>query len=255
MLEVLVIFEEFQRWSYDWINEFVAVVDSSPVPYAFGAGMISTVNPCGFIMLPSFAAFYMTAHDGEQAGALPRSLRALQMGAIVTLAFVVTFGVAGIVLTSGGRFIVNWIGWAGFAIGVGLVGLGAYQLLTRRSIFASTTANVRVQRSATTRGVVAFGIAYAVASLGCTLPVFMIVVGSVFTGNGTYLDSVGRFLQYAAGMGVMLTAITVGVALSRQLTVGTVSRALPVVESIGNAALLFAGAYLIWYWTLPGGVL
>lgn len=255
MLELLAIFDGFQRWSYDWINEFVAVVDSSPAPYAFGAGMISTVNPCGFIMLPSFAAFYMTAHDGERAGIRSRSLRALQMGAIITLAFVITFGVAGIVLTGGGRFIVGWIGWAGFAIGVALVAFGVYQLLARRSLFASATANVRVQRSATTRGVVAFGIAYAVASLGCTLPVFMIVVGSIFTGNGTYLESVARFLQYAAGMGLMLTAITVGVAFSRQLTVGTVSRALPVVESLGNAALIFAGAYLIWYWTRDGSLL
>ena len=134
-----------------------------------------------------------------------------------------------------------------------LLALGAYQLATRRSVFASVTANVRVRRSATTRGAIAFGIAYAVASLGCTLPVFMIVVGSVFTGSGTYLDSVGRFLQYAAGMGVMLTAITVGVSFSRQLTVGAVSRALPVVEAVGNAALIFAGAYLIWYWTLGAG--
>ena len=62
----------------------------------------------------------------------------------------------------------------------------------------------------------------------------------------------GRFLQYAAGMGVMLTAITVGVALVRQQTVGVVSRALPYVESIGNAALVFAGAYLVWYWTRGG---
>ena len=66
---------------------------------------------------------------------MQRSSVQLAVRTLFTLAFVVTFGVAGIVLTSGGRFIVNWIGWAGFAIGVALVAFGAYQLLTRRSIF------------------------------------------------------------------------------------------------------------------------
>ena len=147
------------------------------------------------------------------------------------------------------------VGWAGLAIGVGLVVLGLFQLATRRSLFANLTAGVRVQRAASARGVLLFGIAYAVASLGCTLPVFMIVVGSVFTGTGTYLESVGRFIQYAAGMGAVLTAITLGVAIIREQTVRSVSHALPYVESAGNALLVFAGSYLIWYWTRPGGPL
>jgi cytochrome c-type biogenesis protein len=255
MFELLAFFEGFQRWAYDWINEFVVFVDSTPAPYAFAAGMVATVNPCGFIMLPSFAAFYMTAEDGEQPRVGQRALAAVRMGAIITVAFAVTFGVVGVILTSGGRFIISWIGWAGLAIGIALVALGAYQLFTRQSLFANMTSNVRIQRSSTTRGVIAFGIAYAVASLGCTLPIFMLVVGSIFTGSGGYVDSVGRFLQYAGGMGLMLTMITVGVAFSRQVTVGAVSRALPVVESVGNAAMIFAGAYLVWYWTSVGNLL
>ncbi len=248
----LVFFEGFQQLAYRWINVLAGQVEALPVSYPFGAGMISTVNPCGFIMLPSFAAFYMTAGANEEPGAARRLLRSLQMGAIITAAFVATFGVAGIVISGGGRFIVHWIGWAGLAIGVALIALGAYQLVTRRSLFAGATAGVQVRRSATTRGVLAFGIAYAVASLGCTLPVFMIVVGSVFTGAGGYVESVGRFVQYAAGMGVVLTAITVGVALIREQTTRTVGRVLPYVESVGNVLLIFAGSYLVWYWTRGG---
>ena len=79
--------------------------------------------------------------------------------------------------------------------------------------------------------------------------------GSVFTGTGGYLESVGRFVEYAAGMGVVLTAITVGIALIRTRIVSIVGRALPYVESAGNVALIFAGAYLFWYWADQGGVL
>ncbi len=103
------------------------------------------------------------------------------------------------------------------------------------------------------RGVLLFGAAYAVASLSCTLPIFMTVVGTVFTGTGGYLASVLDFLEYAAGMGIVLTTITLGIALFRHQTVRLVNRALPYVQAMGNLLLVFAGGYLVWYFTAQGG--
>ena len=34
-----------------------------PVGYAFGAGMVSAVNPCGFAMLPVYLTLYLGAED------------------------------------------------------------------------------------------------------------------------------------------------------------------------------------------------
>lgn len=252
---VSVFFESFYDQAMDGINLAHEQVRRLPVSYAFGAGMVATVNPCGFIMLPSFAAFYLANGDGESETAAGRLGRALQMGALITLAFVVTFGVVGLLLSAGGRFVVAWTGWAGLLVGVALGVLGVWQLVRRQSVFAGVGSGTRVKRSASTSGVVAFGAAYAVASLGCTLPIFMAVVGGVFTGDGSYLEAVQRFLHYAVGMGVVLTVITVGVALVRDQTVRTVSRVLPYVEVVGNVALIFAGSYLVWYWMSPGELL
>ncbi|TAK73791.1 MAG: cytochrome c biogenesis protein CcdA [Dehalococcoidia bacterium] len=231
-----------------WVNVFASWVHVLPFSFAFGAGMLATVNPCGFIMLPSFAAFYL-ATDGEETPALTRRLvRALQVGVLVTIAFVASFGLAGLVVTAGGRGIVRWSGWAGLGVGGLLVALGLYQLVTRRAVFAGVTASVRVSRSRTLRGVLAFGVAYAVASLGCTLPIFLLVVGSVFTGSNGYLGSAWRFVEYAAGMGMVLTLLTVGVAVARAPVVRFVSGVLPYVHGVANLALVFAGSYLVWYW-------
>ena len=249
------VFEVFSVQAYYLINAFARMVDALPVSYSFGAGMLASVNPCGFIMLPAFAAFYFTAGGADEApGAIRRVGRALKMGGLITLAFVVTFGLAGAVISAGGHIITSWIGWAGLVIGAALVILGAYQLATRRSLFANATAGIRVQRSVTMRGVLLFGAAYAVASLSCTLPIFMTVAGTAFSGTGSYLDSVLNFLQYAAGMGIVLTAITLGIALFRHQTARLVNRALPYVEATGNVLLVFAGSYLVWYWTAQGGL-
>lgn len=41
------------------------LADYLPMGYAFGAGMVSTVNPCGFAMLPAYLSLYMGAKDSE----------------------------------------------------------------------------------------------------------------------------------------------------------------------------------------------
>lgn len=236
------LFEAVSQEAGQWINVFATWVRALPVSFAFGAGMLATVNPCGFIMLPAFAAFYFGAGAGD-AAPLPRRLaQALQVGAVVTIAFVVTFGLVGLLVTAGGREIVRWSGWAGLLVGVALAAFGLYQLVTRRSLFANLTAGVRVSRSRTLRGVLAFGFAYAVASLGCTLPIFMLVVGSVLTGEGGYLGSAWRFVEYALGMGAVLTVLTVGVAISRAPVVRLVGGVLPYVHGVANVALIFAGS-------------
>lgn len=252
---VTVVFEGVYDQAMAGINLAHEQVRRLPVSYAFGAGMVATVNPCGFIMLPSFAAFYLADGGAPSERAGGRLLRAAQMGLLITAAFVVTFGIVGALLTAGGRAVVAWTGWAGLLIGVALAALGVVHLLWRRPLLPGAFSRVRVARSTSVGGVLLFGTAYAVVSLGCTLPIFMAVAGGVFTGDGSYIASVQQFLHYALGMGVVLTVITVGVALIREQTVRLVSRALPYVEVVGNLALIFAGSYLVWYWAVPGGLI
>jgi cytochrome c-type biogenesis protein len=246
-------FTVFYAEAMGWINLVDQGVRALPVSYAFGAGMLATLNPCGFVMLPAFAAFYTSAAGGDPgAGAPMRAARALRMGALTTIAFVGTFGLMGFVVTAGGQFVMDWAAWAGIVVGVLLAGFGTYQLISRRSLFARVTAGVRAPRSVSTRGVLLFGFAYAICSLGCTLPIFLVVVGGVFLGRGDFSESIMRFVQYGAGMGLVLTLVTLGVALARGWALQTTRHLLRYVDPMANAMLLIAGVYIIWYWSTIG---
>jgi cytochrome c biogenesis protein CcdA len=84
-----------------------------PVGYAFGAGMVAAVNPCGFAMLPAYLSLYLGAQEEGFANrpVLFRFLRALLVGAVVSSGFVLLFGLAGSVISAGGNALLTAMPW------------------------------------------------------------------------------------------------------------------------------------------------
>jgi thiol-disulfide isomerase/thioredoxin len=62
--------------------------------YALGAGMIATVNPCGFARLPGYLTMVIAAD--QDATRIARLGRALAANALMTVGFVAVFGVFGV---------------------------------------------------------------------------------------------------------------------------------------------------------------
>jgi cytochrome c-type biogenesis protein len=227
-----------------------------PLAYSFGAGMLASVNPCGFLMLPAYATYYVTADDGRAVApsSRTRSLRAVELGLLATAGFVAVFAPLGLVISLGGHALVQFFPYASLLIGVVLAALGLTLIVTHRSISLAFSERVRLRRSRSPRGVFLFGLAYAVASLGCTLPVFIVVVGSALAANGP-LTAFVQFVNYALGMGLVLVAVSLGAALAQGAILGRLQRLLPYVERAGGIFLVAAGAYLVYYWYAIGRVL
>src|SRR6266571_9546163 len=62
-----------------------------PFGYAFAAGMVATVNPCGVLLLPSLAAYYLQRDDAREEATWQRAGRALLLSVMATLGFVTVF--------------------------------------------------------------------------------------------------------------------------------------------------------------------
>jgi hypothetical protein len=93
---------------------------------------------------------------------------------------------------------------------------------------------------------VLFGMAYAIASLGCAIgPFLALVVSSLRTG------SVGEgmllFVCYAAGMGIVIGVTAIAVALVRVSAVAWLRRSAAAVPRLGGGVLLVTGAYVAYY--------
>jgi len=218
--------------------------------YAVLAGMVASVNPCGFALLPAYLGLYLD-DDRTPAGPGPRLRRAVLISVTMTASFVLLFGVIGILAGLAASGLASSLPWIGTAVGVGLILAGGV-LASGRPIASRLQINPgrRLRGLALGGGIggyAAYGAAYALASLGCTLPVFLSVVATSFQLHGI-IAAIGQFALFGLGMGIVLTFVTtatalVGHGLTRRL------RALAARTTWLAAALMWlAGAYVLYYW-------
>lgn len=225
----------------------------APIALAFAAGMVATVNPCGFAMLPAYLSYFMGLNDDSERSRVAAVRSALTVGGIVSLGFLIVFGLTGILITLGFRSIIDWIPWLALLIGIGVIGLGI-ALLLGSDLSISFLKTKRGRKGRDVRSVFAFGVSYAVASLSCTLPVFLTVVAGQVTQTNL-VSGLTTFLVYGFGMALVLVALTVALALGKSSIVGRFRSLTQHVNTISGAILIVAGIYIVWFWgtTLVSG--
>ena len=223
----------------------------APFGYAFVAGMVASVNPCGFVLLPAYLAYYLGDDPERGPGSHRPMIRALAVSATVAASFAVLFGFAGLLAGLAADSLTSVLPWLGTAVGVGLILLAGILASGHELTTSFGPRMAQRLRTATRnrglRGYAAYGAAYGLASLGCTLPVFLAVVGTSFQVHGL-AAATGQFVLFGLGMGAVLAVLTVATAGFGD---GLIRRARTLGRHIGwaSAAILWlAGAYIVYYW-------
>jgi cytochrome c-type biogenesis protein len=216
--------------------------------YAFGVGMVATFNPCGFAMLPAYLSYFLglegTEHpdDRDAFGAV---VRALTVGLVMTLGFVVVFGLIGIVLEPVFNRIVEHLPWVTIVLGIVLVGLGI-AMLSGRTITVTLPKVAKGTDSRELTSVFLFGVSYALVSLSCTFALFTAAVSTTIDDESVVVG-LATYLAYALGMGLVLMVLTLAIALARQSLVRSMRGVLPYVNRVSGTLLVVAGVYVAYY--------
>lgn len=235
----------------------------APMGFAFAAGVAAAFNPCGFAMLPAYMGVYVGANESNKldSGLLGRLANAVLISSAVTVGFVALFGITGLLIGLGARSILpSVLPWLGLTIGLILTFMGACLLGGAGSVkfynsFAlRLAANIGDPRQMDIRGYFLFGISYGVASLGCTLPIFLSVVGSTFAISDIRA-SLGQFVLYGLGMGFVIMILTLGLTLIKSAFTGRFRKVVAQVQTIGIWMVIMSGTYIIFYWLTIGDLL
>lgn len=227
-----------------------------PLGYAFAAGMVAAVNPCGFSLLPAYLGLYLG--DRRQVARSSRAMRAILVSTTVTASFVLLFGTAGLLISATSSAVGLIFPWVGLVVGVLLIAAGSY-LVAGGTVYTGFGDQMAQRLGGLASrpglaGYAAYGFAYGLASLGCTLPIFLSVVGGGQVASRFWIMAL-QFVLYALGLGVVLSALTLAATLfdfGFLRNVRSLGRFVPVLSAL---LLLLTGAYVTYYWLTAGGLL
>jgi len=214
--------------------------------YSFILGVMAAVNPCGFVLLPTYLVYYLGTElnrDGENKTTTLR--RGLSVGVAVSSGFIGLFLVVGIISRAFTTVIRDNAKYAALVIGIALIAMGVAMLFGWKLPIAQP--DVSVQRKRTTWNMFLFGIVYAIASIGCTIGLLISVILGSVNRNG-FVSGVISIVLYGLGMGLLVTALTVALAFARVGLVSTIKKSFKWFDKVSAVFVVLTGLYLSWYW-------
>jgi cytochrome c biogenesis protein CcdA len=247
-------------------GSLASLAELLPLGFAFAAGLVSAVNPCGFVLLPAYLGVFLGESDGDgraEVHTAGRVRRGLVVGLTLTAGFVILFVSIGLAIGSIARFLVDLLPWVGLAVGIGLIVAGGYRL-AGGSLYSALPGQLSArlagglgEEGGRPPGLAAyflFGLAYGLASLSCTLPIFLAVLGGSLAAPDLG-PMLGRLVLYALGMGSLIITVTIAVAVFKAAAARRFRGLSRVAEPLGIAFLFVAGTYVVYYWLTIGGLL
>jgi cytochrome c-type biogenesis protein len=224
-------------------------LDSDALGLAFARGMVASVNPCGFVLLPTYLLYFLGVEaSGTSTDQRASVRRALLVGASVSTGFVTVFLVIGSIAEFIDRWVIRNSKYATGVIGLVFVALGIAILAGYRPRFATPHLDAG-GRTRSVGSMFVYGVAYAVASLGCTMPLFLPAVFGAGRREGI-ATGVSSAALYGFGMSLVVVALTVSLALANQLLLRVLRAAMRYVDLLAAAFLLLSGLYLLYYFVV-----
>lgn len=212
--------------------------------YSLLLGMLAAVNPCGFVLLPTYLVAYLSVSDDTDVAT--RLRRSLVVGGSVSAGFLVVFLIVGAI----SRLFSNWIEinakYASLVVGLALIVMGVRMLSGWRPRIWVPALSGESRRNGVV-GMFAFGVVYAIASIGCTIGLLTTAILGSFTRDGL-VSGVLSVVMYGFGMALFVTALTTTLAFAKTALVRGGRGVMSVVSYVSSGLVLITGIYLAWYW-------
>jgi cytochrome c biogenesis protein CcdA len=213
---------------------------------SFSQGLLAAINPCGFVLLPTYLVYFLGMENLRPGAERASLLRAIKVSLAVSAGFMSIFVVIGAVTKLSTNFFVENAQWVALIIGLGLVVLGVAMLFGYRLPFTTPKMDIG-ERDRSVRSMYVFGLAYAVASIGCTVPGFTAVVLGSFSTDGL-TTGITAIALYGVGMALVVTGLTVTLAFANTALLRILRRGMAWFEQLAGILLILTGMYLCWYW-------
>lgn len=226
---------------------------SIPWFIAFTAGMVSAFNPCGIALLPSYLVYLLSGRiETEQR----QWYVGFRSGILITLGFVVVFGISGLLVGLIGHFLFTMVPFV--SILVSLILLIAAIFTWRGTLYVKWSPGrivmrlERMFRRGSSGSFIIYGVSYGLVSLTCSLPVFLAVVAQGLS-TGTR-GVIALFTAYTLGMGLIIILLSSLTTFTRTVVERFIRDTMPAIQKLSAIVMTMGSLYLVWYWIWGPGL-
>lgn len=232
-------------------------VDVALLTAALLAGAATFFSPCSVALIPAYAGFFLGLNEQRPEPAWRAAQEGARFGAAAAGGILAMFALGGVLLYVL-RAVLGWalvglgdfISVLGLIAGLAVVALGVLYLVDRGPRALSP---LQAPRRRTVGGMASFGVVFALASMGCSLPVwFAVIVQGLAQGP---LGALLTVLAFGVGLAGLLALTAVLLSIAHDETRRRLKAIRRWARPIGGIVLILAGSYMIGYYVTAVGVL
>lgn len=212
------------------------------ISFSFLAGLQAFFAPCSLALIPAYVGYAVKQKTGE-TNRRQQLFLGLKAGIFASLGMLTVDVVFGLILAFFGRLMAPVFPWIEFFTGGLLIFLGSSTLLGYE--FAVRPPVVLAKQTQGEKRFYLFGVAYALGAMGCTLPIFLLVVFQSWAQKGIW-GGVINFAVYASAMSFLMIIFSLISSLSKITLQQFLVKYLLVIQKSAGFLIILAGIYLIF---------
>ena len=231
-------------------NSITTILDLIPLSFSFGAGALTAVNPCGFAMLPIYLSMYLKRSEGRKINFITKFNNSILIITTIGMGFLVLFLTFGFLIGLGGELLSLLIPTISIFLGIIVLYMGSTQLIGEQSyipFFQQLASKIGNPNNTDLKSFFIFGISYGIASIGCSLPLFIALITNSIKSQDLVL-SIFHFLSYALGMIFIIGLVTVFISIFSKVKIPFLNQISRKSSTISGIILCIVGIYLLIYW-------
>ena len=206
----------------------------SGLVFAFTAGVFTLFSPCSFPLLPGYISYYI--------GTETILKKAIPSGIVCSLGLILVFSLVGLVVMAAHILIQPYLNIIQIIAAIIIIIFGII-MLTKVTI-PRITIPIQPSKRKGSLGLFIYGVAYGMAALACSSPIFFSVMFYATLAGGA-MQGLVTFIVYALGMSIPLIIITYLIATMKQLLINRIRNALPTIQKFSGVLLILIGILLI----------
>lgn len=210
--------------------------------FAFLAGLQAFFAPCSIALIPAYVGYYVSEKN-EQESHTQQLLFGLKAGLMASLGLITIYAIFGIILALLGKLIAPFMPWIELSTGGLLLFLGVAVLLGYD--FALRPPVVIQTQSNGAKRFYFFGVAYALGAIGCTLPIFLLVIFQALAQKGVW-GGFANFLAYSTAMVSLMIIFSLIAAVSKTAISRFLKQYMFTIQKCAGVLVLFAGIYMVY---------